>query len=78
MEPCVMCFAASFWAYIPKVVFACGRSRAGVDYFEGNHDINALNAASRRQIQLVHLKELEDEAFKVAADWEVGGASITS
>ncbi len=70
LEPCVMCFAASFWAYIPKIVFACNRKRVPADYYEGNHDILELNKVSRRQIELVHLEELEEEVFKIINEWE--------
>jgi len=70
LEPCVMCFTASFWAYIPKIVFACCRDRVPADYYEGRHNIFELNKVSRRQIDLVHLKELEDEACQIISDWE--------
>lgn len=64
-----MCFAASFWAYIPKVVFACSRNRAA-DYYEGDHDIAALNKVSRRKIELVHAKEFEEAALAVITQFE--------
>lgn len=70
LEPCVMCFTASFWAYISRIVFACNRNRVPADYYEGSHSIFELNKASRRQIELVHFKEFEDEALKVISDWE--------
>jgi len=70
LEPCVMCFTSSFWAYIPRVVFACGRDKVSSDYFEGAHNIFELNEASRRKIDLVHFEELENEALNVITKWE--------
>ena len=69
-EPCVMCFAASFWAHIPKVVFACSRGKVPANYYEGDHDIFSLNAKSLRKIELVHFQELEEDALAVITNWE--------
>ncbi|MDC1205319.1 nucleoside deaminase [Candidatus Pacebacteria bacterium] len=70
LEPCVMCFASSFWAYIPKVVFACSRDKVSSDYYEGDHNIFELNNKGRRQINLVHFEELEQKALNVITEWE--------
>lgn len=70
LEPCVMCFASSFWAYIPRVVFACSRDKVSADYYEGEHNIFALNQKGRRVIELVHFDKLEQEAFEVITEWE--------
>lgn len=70
LEPCVMCYAASFWAHIPKVVFACGRGKVSAEYYEGNHNISALNEKGKRKINLVHDVGLEGEALKVIQEWE--------
>lgn len=70
LEPCVMCYASSFWAHIPRVVFACGRDRVTSQYYEGNHNIFSLNENSHRTIELVHEKELEEAALEVIQKWE--------
>ena len=70
LEPCVMCFTSSFWAYIPKIVFACARNRVSADYYEGSHDIFELNKKNRRAIELIHFSKLEQEAFDVITEWE--------
>jgi len=70
LEPCVMCFMSSFWAYIPKVVFACAKNRPCSNYNEGGHNIFDLNKKNRREIELVHFKELEDEALEIINEWE--------
>jgi len=70
LEPCVMCFTASFWAYIPKIVFACGRKSVHPKNYEGDHDIFELNKNCRRRIELVHQKDFENKALEVINDWE--------
>lgn len=70
LEPCVMCYAASFWAHIPKVVFACSRKVVSPEYYEGNHDIFALNEKGKRRIELVHDSSSEQDALKVIQGWE--------
>ena len=70
MEPCVMCYAASFWAHIPRVVFACSRKMVSPDYYTGDHDIFALNEKGRRRIDLVHDISMEQDALRVIQDWE--------
>lgn len=70
LEPCVMCYAASFWAYIPRVVFACGRDRVAKDHYEGDHNIFDLNEKGRRQIDIVHFSDMEPHALEVIKEWE--------
>jgi guanine deaminase len=70
LEPCLMCLAASSWASIPRIIYACSRGRVSKQHFEGTHDLQQINAALRKPISLVHGVELEDEALKVIADWE--------
>jgi guanine deaminase len=70
LEPCVMCLMASFWAHIPKIVFACRRKSVSPKYYEGEHDISELNRKNWRRIELIHIKELECDAKTVIQDWE--------
>ncbi|KKU91070.1 MAG: Guanine deaminase [Candidatus Jorgensenbacteria bacterium GW2011_GWA1_48_11] len=70
LEPCLMCFAASTWATIPKIVYACGRNRVSKLHYEGNHDLMPINKAARQPIELIHLQELEEEALRVIEGWE--------
>lgn len=70
LEPCLMCYAATFWAHIPKVVYACSRDRVSVKYYEGFHNIHEVNKSSLRTIQLVHAQQFEDDALRVIHEWE--------
>lgn len=71
MEPCVMCFSASFWAYIPRIVYSCARSQVDKNYYMGDHDISEMNKKNyRRKIELVHHKESSKDALKIVEEWE--------
>lgn len=70
LEPCLMCFAASAWASIPKIVYACSRGRVSKQHYEGNHNLVPINESARHPIILVHLQELEEEALRVIEEWE--------
>lgn len=71
LEPCLMCFSACYWSYIFKVVYACSRKKVSIQHFEGDHNLIEINKNCNRQINLVHIIELEHEALKVIKDWEV-------
>lgn len=70
LEPCEMCFFASFWAYIPRIVYACERKRVKKIYYMGDHNLAVFNKKNRRKIDLVHLKQFSNSAFKIIDDWE--------
>lgn len=71
MEPCVMCFSASFWAYIPRIVYSAARSQVDKDYYMGEHEISDLNEKNyRRKIELLHHKESSVDALRVIREWE--------
>jgi tRNA(Arg) A34 adenosine deaminase TadA len=65
-----MCWAASIWASVPKIVYACGRDRVSKQHYEGNYNIEPINESARHPIELVHLQELEEEALRVIEEWE--------
>ncbi len=70
LEPCLMCYSASVWASIPRIVYACGRARVSRQHFEGDHDLKMINGKSRKPIEIVNFRELEEEARQVIEDWE--------
>ncbi len=70
MEPCLMCFSASYWAKIKKVVYAIGKDRLSKQHYEGLYSLEEINSKNNRQIEIVHLKELENSALSIVQDWE--------
>ena len=70
MEPCLMCFSACYWAKIRKVVYAVGKNKLSKQHYEGLHSIEEINLKNSRQIEIIHMKELEDEALLIIKNWE--------
>jgi tRNA(adenine34) deaminase len=70
LEPCLMCFFASYWASIPRIVYACRKTRVSRQHYEGVHDLFDINSKCNRQIEVTHLKGLEAEALKIIENWE--------
>ncbi|OGY92236.1 MAG: hypothetical protein A3B31_02520 [Candidatus Komeilibacteria bacterium RIFCSPLOWO2_01_FULL_53_11] len=70
LEPCMMCYSASIWAAISRIVYACGRDRVSADYYEGKHNFVSLNKSARKPLELLHISELEEKALKIITEWE--------
>ena len=65
MEPCLMCLARAYWSGIRKILFAIPRGRMPKENYEGVYDSSELIGVFNEKVQLVHIKELEEEAMKV-------------
>lgn len=70
MEPCLMCFAASSWASLPKIVYAVSRDSLNPMHFEGAHNLGSINIALRKPIKLIHLSKYEPAGLKIIKSWE--------
>jgi len=70
MEPCLMCFSATYWAKIKRVVYAVGKDKLPKEHFEGTYDLREINLKNNKLIEIVHVKDLEKEALDVIRDWE--------
>lgn len=68
MEPCLMCFGAAFWAYIPRIVYAAPKHHLSSQHYEGSYDLTDIQL--RRPIELVHIVELESAALDIIKKWE--------
>ena len=70
MQPCLMCFAASAWASIPKIVYACPQKSVAPAYYAGHYDTASINNTLRSPIEIVHLAELGGQSMDVVKSWE--------
>lgn len=72
LEGCNMCFYASNWAGISKIVYACRRTPEMVKkfYYEGQIDIHTLNESNSRKIELVYISDFEVECLNLIKEWE--------
>lgn len=70
MEPCLMCFSASYWAKIKKIVYAVGKDKLSKQHYEGLYSLEEINLKNNRKIEIVHIKELENDALSIIKNWE--------
>ena len=70
MEPCLMCFSACYWAKIKKIVYAVSKEKLSKQHYEGLHSLEEINSKNNKQIEIIHIKELENEALEIIKDWE--------
>jgi len=70
LEPCLMCYSATLWAHIPRIVYACSRDKVTTKYYEGDHNAHEIYGAAHRNINLEHVVGLEPEALAVIHEWE--------
>lgn len=70
MEPCLMCLARAYWSGIRKILFAIPRKSMPKEYYEGLHDNSELVRVFNEKVQLVQVKELEEEAMKIVRMWQ--------
>jgi len=70
MQPCLMCFGASMWSSISKIVFACPKEKVSTEYYGGHYISSAINSELISPIELVHFVELENESLTVVHEWE--------
>ena len=70
MEPCFMCFSATMWAGIKKIVFACSKEKVSETYYGGHYHIMTINEQLIHPLELVHMSELENSSLDVVKGWE--------
>jgi len=70
MLPCLMCISRAYWAGIRKIVFACSQKAVNQDYFETSESVDKISSKFNQKIQLLHIKELENEALLIVKEWE--------
>jgi len=70
MEPCLMCFSACYWAKIRTIVYAVGKDKLSKQHYEGLYPLNKINSQNNKKIEIIHGKDLENDALVVIQDWE--------
>lgn len=71
LAPCMMCVSASFWAYIPKILYAIKKNTVSPKWYEQNdHDMYPIYTSFRRNIEFIHLARCQKDALQVLDDWE--------
>jgi tRNA(Arg) A34 adenosine deaminase TadA len=70
MEPCLMCFSASYWAKIKKIIYAVGKDKLSKQHYEGLCSLEEINSKNNRKIEIVQIKELENDALSIIKEWE--------
>lgn len=72
LQPCLMCFSATTWASIPKIVYGCQKATDMIDkrYYEGASDVSEINKLNTHKIELIYVSDFEEDMKKLIAGWE--------
>lgn len=70
MQPCLMCLGASVWSNVSKIIFACSKEKVSDEYYGGNYKPDKLSTEFLRPIEMIHIKELEEESLSIVREWE--------
>ena len=70
MQPCLMCFAASAWAAIGKIVYACPQKAVSATYYAGHYDMASINSTLLLPIEIIHFVKMEGQSMDVISVWE--------
>jgi tRNA(Arg) A34 adenosine deaminase TadA len=70
LEPCMMCLAASMWAGVSKIVYACSKSKVSTEYYGGNYQSSNLNGTFMRKIEIIQIPEFENISLEIIHGWE--------
>lgn len=70
MEPCIMCFGATMWSAVSKVVFALSKDKISPEYYGGHYETSALNSELTTPVEITHVSELENESLEIVKEWE--------
>lgn len=72
LQPCLMCFSASYWSGISRIVYAARKTKKMVQkgYYGGNNDIEDINNHNSRLIKIEQIKELENDSLEIVKEYE--------
>ena len=67
---CALCLNACMWAGVSRVIFSLSKEKLSNVYYGGNYATKDINSVFLKQIEIVHLKELEDISLAIVQRWE--------
>lgn len=70
MQPCLMCFGASMWSGISKIIFACTKEKVSPEYYGGYYKVTDINKNLIRPIKIIQIPELEESSLALVRKWE--------
>ncbi|MEK6910916.1 MAG: nucleoside deaminase [Nanoarchaeota archaeon] len=76
LEPCLMCFSASNWASIKKIVYAVKKESVSKQHFQGDTKLEEINEKNYNKIELIHIPSLEESALEIINNWESSQKTI--
>ncbi len=69
-EPCMMCFHACHWAFIPKIVYGLSKNKHPKIFFEGKSKIQNINKNLYKPINIQHIKDAEKAVLDIINLWK--------
>jgi len=70
MQPCLMCFGASMWSGISRIVFACSKEKVSPEYYGGHYKVIEINKDLLKPLKIEQISELEEESLALVKKWE--------
>jgi len=70
LESCLMCLGVAYWAGIRRIVYAVPKLLVSGNYYETPDDTHPLLEHFNEKMELVHIRDFEQEALKVIRKWE--------
>jgi tRNA(adenine34) deaminase len=70
LESCMMCMGVAYWSGIRRIVYAVSKSRVSGDYYETPEDTRKLFDTFNEKVEMIQIKELEQEALDIVHQWE--------
>lgn len=72
LQSCIMCFSVAYWSGVSRIVYAAKKTPKMVTdgFYEGTTDNAEINSNNNRQIELIHIPDLEQESLAVIKEWE--------
>ncbi len=72
LQPCLMCFSATNWAGISRIVYGCKKTNNMVSKgcYEGRSDLEVINKENNNKIELIFVPDFQEEILDLIQEWE--------